>query len=53
LGQEPSKVEDETENDVDMNNDASGSNFDHTRVDEDDEANTSVSSITQQEVRRL
>ncbi len=53
LGQEPSKVEDDPENDVDMNSDASGSNFDHTRVDEDDEANTSVSFTTQQEARRL
>ncbi len=53
LGQEPSKVEDDPENDVDMYNNASGSNFDHTGVDEDDEANTSVSLATQQEARRL
>jgi hypothetical protein len=53
LGQEPSKVEDDPENDVDMNNDVSGSNFDHTRVDEDDEANTFVSFTAQQEARRL
>ncbi len=53
LGQEPSKVEDDPENDVDMDNDDSGSNFDHTRVDEDDEANTSVSFTTQQEASRL
>ena len=51
--EEPSKVEDEAEDDVDMDNDASGSNFDNTRVDKDDEAHTSVSSITQTEVRRL
>jgi hypothetical protein len=36
-----------------MDNDASGSDFDNTRVDKDDEAHTSVSSITQTEVRRL
>jgi hypothetical protein len=53
LGEEPSKVEDEAEDDVDMDNDASGSDFDNTRVDKDDEAHTSVSSITQTEVRRL
>jgi hypothetical protein len=53
LGQEPSKVEDDLENDVDMNNDASGSDFDHTRDGEDDEANTSVSFTTQQQVRQL
>ena len=53
LGQEPSKVEDDPENDVDMNNDAPGSNFDYTRDDENDEANASVSFITQQQVRRL
>ncbi len=53
LGQEPSKIEEEHENDVDMDNDASGSNFDHTRVAEDDEVNTSVSSTTQQEAHRL
>ncbi len=53
MGQEPSKVEDDPENDVDMNNDASGSDFDHTRVDENDEVNTSVSFTTQQEARRL
>ncbi len=53
LGEEPSKVEDKTEDDVDMDNDASGSDFDCTRVDEDDEAHTSVSSVTQMEVRRL
>jgi hypothetical protein len=53
LGQEPSKVEDETEDDVDMGNDASGSDFDHTRDGEDDEANTSVSFTTQQQARRL
>jgi hypothetical protein len=53
LGQEPSKVEDDPENDVEMNDDASGPNFDHTRVDEDDEVNTSVSFTTQQEARRL
>ncbi len=53
LGQEPSKVEDDPENDVDMNNDASDSDFDHTRVDENDEVNTSVSFTTQQEARRL
>ena len=51
--EEPSKVEDEAEDDVDMDNDASGSDFDNTRVDKDDEAHTSVSSITQTEVRRL
>ncbi len=53
LGQEPFKVEDDPENDVDMNNDTSGSDFDHTRDDENDEANTSVSFTTQQEARRL
>jgi hypothetical protein len=53
LGQEPSKVEDDPENDVDMNIDASGSDFDHTRDDENDEANASVSFITQQQVRQL
>jgi hypothetical protein len=53
LGHEPSKVEAETENDVDMDNDASGSDFDDTRVDKDDEAHTSVSSIPQKEARRL
>jgi hypothetical protein len=53
LGQEPSKVEDEAEDDVDMDNDASGSDSDHERVDEDDEANTSVSSISQTKARRL
>ncbi len=53
LGQEPSKVEDDPENDVDMNNDASDSDFDHTRDGEDDEANTSVSFTTQQQVRQL
>ena len=53
LGQEPSKVEDETEDDVDMGNDASGSDFDHTRDGKDDEANTSVSFTTQQQVRQL
>jgi hypothetical protein len=53
LGQEPSKVEDDPENDVDMNDDASGSDFDHTRDDENDEANTSVSFTTQHEARRL
>ena len=53
LGQEPSKVEDEAEDDVDMNNDASGSDSDHKLVDEDDGANTSVSSISQTKARRL
>ncbi len=53
LDQEPSKVEDDPENDVDMNNDASGSDFDHTRDDENDEANTSVSFTTQQQARHL
>ena len=51
--QEPSKVEEEAEDDVDMGNDASGSDSDHKRVDEDDEANTSVSSISQTKARRL
>ena len=51
--QEPSKVEDETEDDVDMSNDASGSDFDHNRDGEEDEANTSVSFTTQQQVRQL
>ncbi len=51
--QEPSKVEDDPENDVDMNNDASGSDFDYTRDDENDEANTSVAFTTQQKARRL
>ncbi len=32
-----------------MGNDASGSDFDHTRDGEDDEANTSVSFTTQQQ----
>ncbi len=36
-----------------MDNDATGSNLDYTRVDEDDEARTSVSSTTQKEARRL
>jgi hypothetical protein len=36
-----------------MDNDASGSDLDYTRVDEDDEAHTSVSSTTQKEARRL
>ena len=36
-----------------MDNDASGSDSDHKRVDEDDEANTSVSSISQTKARRL
>ena len=53
LDHEPSKVEDETEDDVDMNDDASGSDFDHNRDGEDDEANTSVSFTTQQQVRQL
>ena len=53
LDHEPSKVEDETENDVDMNNGASGSDFYHNRDGEDDEANTSVSFTTQQQVRQL
>jgi hypothetical protein len=53
LDQEPSKVEDETEDDVEMDNDASGSDLDYTCVDEDDEAHTSVSSTTQKEARRV
>ncbi len=53
LGQEPSKVEDEVENDVDMNNDASGSDLDYICDDEDDEAHTSVSFTTQKEARHL
>jgi hypothetical protein len=53
LGQEPSKVEDNPENDVDMSNDASGSDFDRTRDDENDEANASVSFTTQQQARQL
>ncbi len=53
LGEEPSKVEDEAENDVDMYNDGSGSDFDYIRDDEDDEAHISVSSIPQTEARRL
>ncbi len=36
-----------------MNNDASGSDFDHTRDDENDQANNSVSFTTQQKARRL
>jgi hypothetical protein len=36
-----------------MDNDVSGSNLDYNRVDEDDEAHTSVSSTTQKEARRL
>ena len=36
-----------------MYNDGSGSDFDYIRDDEDDEAHTSVSSITQTEARRL
>ncbi len=36
-----------------MGNDASGSDLDYTRDDEDDEAHTSVSSTTQKEARRL
>ncbi len=50
---EPSKVEEEPENDVDMNNDAPGSDFDHNRDGEDNEANASVSFTTQQQVRQL
>ena len=50
---EPSKVEDDPENDVNMNNDASGSDLDHTRDDENDEANASVSFTTQQQARQL
>jgi hypothetical protein len=53
LDYEPSKVEDDPEIDVDMSNDASGSDFDHTRDGEDDEANTSVSFTTQQQARHL
>jgi hypothetical protein len=53
LGQEPSKVEDDPENDVDMNNDTSGSNSDYTRDDENDEVNTSVSFTAQQQACRL
>ena len=53
LDYEPSKVEDDPEIDVDMNDDDAGSDFDHTRDDEDDEANTSVSFTTQQQARRL
>ena len=53
LDHEPSKVEDDPEIDVDMSNDASGSDFDHNPDGEDDEANTSVSFTTQQQARRL
>jgi len=53
LGQEPSKVEDDPEIDVDMSNDASGSYFDHNHDSEEDEANTSVSFTTQQQARHL
>jgi hypothetical protein len=53
LGQEPSKVEDDPEIDVDMNNDDAGSDFDHNHDGEEDEANTSVSFTTQQQARHL
>jgi hypothetical protein len=53
LGQEPSKVEDQAEVDVEMDDDTSGSDLDYPRVVEDDEAHTSVSSTTQKEARRL
>ena len=36
-----------------MSNDDAGSDFDHTRDDENDEANTSVSFTTQQQARHL
>ena len=53
LGEEPSKVEDGTTIDVDMEDDILGSNLDNFRVVEDDEAHASVSSTTQNEARRL
>ena len=53
LGQEPSKVEDQDDFDVDMDGNSSGLDHDNFRVEEDDEAHTSVSSATQQEARRL
>ncbi len=53
LGQEPSKVEDQAEIDVEMDDDTSGSDLDYPRNVEDDEAHTSVSSTTQKEARRL
>ena len=53
LGQESSKVEDQEEYDVEMDGDSSGLDQDNFRVIEDDEAHTSVSSITQQQARRL
>jgi hypothetical protein len=53
LGEEPSKVEDGTTIDVDMEDDISGSGINYSHVEEDDEAHTSVSSTTQNEARRL
>jgi len=53
LGQEPSKFEDDPEDDVDMSNDDAGSDFDHNHDGEEDEANTSVSFTTQQQARHL
>ncbi len=53
LGQEPSKVEDQEEYDVDMDGNSSGLDQDNFRVVEDGEAHTSVSSTTQQQARRL
>ncbi len=53
LGEEPSKVEDEADDDVDIDNDAAGSDFDYICDVEDDEAHTSVSSTRQKEARRL
>jgi len=46
LGQEPSKVEDQEEYDVDMDGNSSGLDQDNFRVVEDDEAHTSVSSMS-------
>ncbi len=53
LGEEPSKVEEGTTIDVNMEDDISGSGINYSHVEEDDEAYTSVSSSTQKEARRL
>ena len=53
LGDEPSKQEEGTTIEVDMDDDIAGSKTNHSYVEEDDEAHTSVSSTTQQEAHRL
>ena len=53
MGDEPSKQEEGTAIDVDMEDDIAGSETKYSYVEEDDEAHTSVSSTTQQEAHRL